>query len=64
VGSGSFREVNVESEVAGIHYTQHGVFCPGNGFNSTRSFTNGTYTGDTLTFGADAGGNPKGIWVT
>jgi hypothetical protein len=64
VGSGNSRSVVVESEIAGIHYTQHGIFCPGNGFNQTRCFTNGTFTGDTLVSGEDILGNPKGIWVT
>lgn len=63
-GSGSTRAVNVEAAIGGIHYTQHGIFCPGNGFNSTRSFTNGTYTGNTLTKGTNAGGTQVGVWVT
>ena len=53
IGSGATTEVTAEATVSGIHYVQTGGFCPGNGFRSETTFTNGTYTGNLKIKGTD-----------
>jgi hypothetical protein len=58
-------KVNVVSTVSELKYTQHGVFCPGNGFASSKTFNNGIYNGSVLTSGEDAEAEaPAEIQVT
>ena len=63
-GTGSARDVDVTANVSTLKYTQHGFLCPGNAFSSTKTFTNGKYTGSTTEVGKNTLGNPVGIWVT
>ena len=62
-GSGSSRDVKVTANATGIHYIQHGIFCPGNSFSSSKTFTNGTYKGSVTVKGFDTNKNQKGVWV-
>jgi hypothetical protein len=64
-GSGSERKVLVTANVSTLHYTQHGVFCPGNGFASEKSFTTGIYKGSTLESATNkASGAKDGVFLS
>jgi len=58
LGSGSNREITVESTVTGIHYTAHGAGCP-----KTGTFEDGTRTtANFIIKGETASGATTGVW--
>ena len=63
-GTGTKRDVDVISAVTTLKYTQDGVFCPGNNFSASKTFTNGKYSGEVTSIGTNTTGTQVGIWVT
>jgi len=63
-GTGTKRDVDWIVAITKLAYTQDGVFCPGNNFSSSKSFTNGKYIGEVTSIGRNTTGTQVGIWVT
>jgi len=63
MGEKSGRTVTVTANVSTLKYTQVGIFCPGNGFKSEKTFENGTYTGTTEESGKNSEEKATGIFV-
>ena len=63
-GSGASRDVDWIIAITTLKYTQDGVFCPGNNFNASKTFTNGKYSGEVTSVGTNTTGTQVGIWVT
>jgi len=63
-GTGASRDVDVISAITTLTYTQDGAFCPGNNFQASKTFTNGKYSGEVTSIGANTNGTQVGIWVT
>jgi len=58
IGTGEGRELTIEPNVTGIHYTAHGAGCLKVG-----TYEDGTYTtGNAFVTGETAGGIMRGIW--
>ena len=64
IGAGATTEVTAEVTLSGIHYVQTGSFCPGNGFRSETTFTNGTYAGNLTSKGTNTSSSQAPISVS
>ncbi|HET6578229.1 MAG TPA: hypothetical protein VFG66_07900 [Gemmatimonadales bacterium] len=58
------KAIIVTTNITGIKYTQDGVFCPGNGFQSEKTFENGTWTGEFTLEGTNEVGDQVPLQVT